>query len=115
MGRTDRDRVGADPHEAGMAEAHLPGKAHQQIQAHAGERKHEHQRGDAVVVGGRKHQRQRDDQDGHRQHDRQTMIEECTHAHTRSAVALPNSPRGIANRTSRMTKKATASLYCEER
>jgi hypothetical protein len=31
MGRTDGDGVGSDPHEAGMAEAHLAGEAHQQI------------------------------------------------------------------------------------
>ena len=47
MRRPDGDRVGADPDEAGMSEAHLPGKAHQQVQAEHGEREDEHQRRDA--------------------------------------------------------------------
>jgi hypothetical protein len=34
--------------------------------------------------------------------------------HTRSADARPNSPRGMASKTIKMTRNATASLYCEE-
>jgi len=52
-----------------MAEAHLPGKTHQQVQSDRGEREHEHQRRDAIVIGGRKKQWQKDDNGGHR-HDR---------------------------------------------
>jgi len=69
MGRANGDGISADPHEAGMAEAHLPGKTHQQVQSDRGEREHEHQRRDAIVIGGRKKQWQKDDNGGHR-HDR---------------------------------------------
>ena len=35
MGRSDRDRVGADTHKASMAEADLTGETHQQVEAEA--------------------------------------------------------------------------------
>ena len=119
MGRADGDRVGADPHETGVAEAHLSGEAHQQVQAGCREREHEHQRRDPVVVARGKQQRQQEDDRRHRRNARQPVLEDRTHGeagpHTRSTDARPNRPRGMANSTISMTRNATASLYCEER
>src|SRR5713226_8219093 len=112
MSGADGDGIAANPHEAGMTETHLPGKAHEQVQPECSEREHEHQRRDAIVIGGWKEQRERDHDAGHGQDWRKPVIEDAAHAHTRSTDALPNSPRGNANRTARMTRNATASLYC---
>src|SRR5258708_14258634 len=102
-----------------MTEAHLPGQAHQQVQAGCREREYEHERRDAVVIAGRKKQRQHEDDRGHCRNARQPMLEDRSHgevrAHTRSTDARPKRPRGMANSTTKMTRNATASLYCEER
>src|SRR5882672_4789904 len=76
---------------------------------------YEHQRRDAVIVGGWKEQRQQDDDGGHHHEARQPVLQQRAHTHTRSTEALPSSPRGMANSTIRITRNATASLYCEER
>ena len=149
MGGPDRDRVSADPHEAGMAETHLPGETHQQVQSDGSERKYEHQGRDAIVISGRKKHWQHDHHGGHGQRWHKSMSQEPLHealdamsiplsrmrseqgqtepvpacvtrhevghkGHTRSIGARPNSPRGVANRTIKMIRNATASLYCEE-
>ena len=110
MDRADGDRIGADAEKAGMAQADLAGKAHQQIEADDRQRENENQRADAIVVRRRKEQRQ--DNDDGRDHYRrqQSRFEQRAQAHTRSTLARPNRPCGMATRTTRMIRKATASL-----
>ena len=56
IGRADRDRIGADAEEAGVAEADLAGEAHQQVEAEHRERIDEDQRCDAIVEAGRQYE-----------------------------------------------------------
>src|SRR5229473_8174852 len=114
MSGPDSNRIGADPHEPGMPKTHLPGKTHEQVQSERSEREYEYQRRNAIVVGGWKEQRERDHDAGHGQDGRKPVIEDATHAHTRSTGVLPSSPCGSTNRTAKMARNATASLYCEE-
>src|SRR5262249_52072270 len=111
----DGDRISADAEKAGMAEAHLAGKAHQQIEPHRRQGKNEHEGRDAIVIGRRKQQRQ----DGNNRRERderpQPVRREGAHPHTRSTRPRPNRPCGMASNTARMTRKATASLYFEDR
>src|SRR5919198_9650 len=79
MGGPDRDRVGADPHETGMAETHLPSETHQQVQSDGGERKYEHQSRDAIVIGGRKKHWQHHHDYLHRQRWHKSMSQEPLH------------------------------------
>ena len=61
MRRADGDRIGADAEKAGMTQADLAGKAHEQIEADDRQRENENQRADAIVVGRREKQRQDND------------------------------------------------------
>ena len=110
MHRSDGDGIGADAEKAGMAQADLAGKAHEQIEADHGERENENQRADAVVIGRREKQRQHDDHGGDQDRRQQPRIEERAQTHTRSTLTRPNRPCGMATRTTRMIKKAIASL-----
>ena len=49
MRRADRHRVGAEAPEAGVAEADLAGKAHEQVEADDGERRDEDAGADLIV------------------------------------------------------------------
>ena len=88
VGRPDGDRVRADPHEAGVAQAHLPGETHQQIEPDGGEGEHEHQRRDAIVISGRENERQQDDDRGHRKRGEKPMIQEPSHE-ALDALSIP--------------------------
>ena len=88
MSGPDRDRIGADPHEAGMAETHLPGETHQQVQSDGSERKYEHQGRDAIVISGRENERQQDDDRGHRKRGEKPMIQEPSHE-ALDALSIP--------------------------
>ena len=115
MGRADGDRIGPDANKSCMAQADLAGKAHQQVQSDPGKREHENQRGDAIVVGGGEVRWQHRGNHRHCGDRHQPGIEQRAHAHTRSTLARPNRPCGMANSTARMMRKATASLYCEDK
>ena len=112
MRRPDRDRIGADAEEAGMAEADLAGEAHQQVEAEHRERVDEDQRCDAQIESATAaNQRQRPPRWRRRRiTQRIGARDEAPHDHTRSTLRWPNRPCGMANRTARMTRKATASL-----
>ena len=93
-----------------MAEADLPGKAHEQIEADDRQRKNENQRADAIVVRRRKEQRQDNDDCRDRYRRQQPSFEQRAQAYTRSTLARPNKPCGMETKTTRMIRKATASL-----
>jgi hypothetical protein len=98
--------VAADPGEAGVAEADLPGVTDQDHHAGHGEAVDEDQRTDPVVVVRREEDRRRDHND--RQDEEGDALR--GHRHTRSVDLLPKMPLGITKRTIRITTKAAASL-----
>ena len=104
--RRERAGVGADPGEAGVAEADLAGVAGQDHDAGDGEAVDEDQRADAVVVVGGEEEGRGDDDD--RQDEEGDALR--GHGHTRSVDLRPKMPCGITKRTTRMTTKAAASL-----
>ena len=82
-----------------MAEADLSGKAHQQIEPDHRDRVDINQRGDAQVEAAWHSQRQQSDHDRNCRDQRIGIAEEDASHHTRSMLALPNSPS--ASRTAR--------------
>ena len=57
----DGDGIRADTEKAGVAQAHLPGKAHEQIEPDDGQREDKNKRADAIIVSRREKIRQDDD------------------------------------------------------
>ena len=60
IGRPDSDCVTADAEEAGMPQANLPRKSHEQIEADRGQRKDEYERPDPIIIGRWKQEWQQD-------------------------------------------------------
>src|SRR5262245_27076551 len=110
MGRTDGDRIGADAEKAGVAEADLSGETHEQVEACDRQRKNENERADAIVIGRWKEPRDADKDRGNRDRRQQPCLQQVAQAQTRSILARPNKPWGMAISTIRMIRKATASL-----
>ena len=109
MRRPQRDRVGADAEEAGMAEAHLAGEPHEDVEPDRGERRDPDEGGDAEIEAGRKDERQQRDHEGEAGKGRGTSRED-RHPHTRSTARRPTRPLGMRKSTTRMVRNATASL-----
>ena len=86
--RRQRAGVAADPGEAGVAEADLPGVADQDHHAGHGEAVDEDQRADPVVVVRRKEERRGDDED--REDEERDALR--GHGHTRSVDLRPKMP-----------------------
>src|ERR1017187_1296185 len=92
MDWADGDGIRADTEKAGMTQADLTGKAHEQVEAHDRQRENENKRADPIIVRRRKEQRQ-DNNDGCDQYRRQqTNFEQRAQAHTRSTLTRPNKP-----------------------
>ena len=51
MGRSDRNSIGSDAEKAGVAQADLSGKTHQQIHTQARQREDKDERANPVIVG----------------------------------------------------------------
>ena len=110
MHRRKRAGIAADAGETGMAQADLAGISGQDDDPRRRQGIDEHQRADAVVEARGKEQRRQRDQ--RRQHQKRCMF---LRHHTRSVDLRPNRPCGMKNSTARMTTKAAASLYCDDR
>src|SRR5215510_7337679 len=110
MSGTDRDRIGTDAEKAGVAQADLSGETHEQVEARNRQRENENERADAIVVCRWKEPRDADKDRGNRDGWQQPCLQQVAQAHTRSILARPNKPWGMATSTIRMIRKATASL-----
>ena len=110
MSGTNRDGICTDAEKAGVAQADLSGETHEQIEAGNRQRKNENERADAIVVCRWKEPRQGDKDRGDRYGRQQPDLEQVAQAQTRSILARPNKPWGMATSTTRMIRKATASL-----
>src|SRR5262249_3602207 len=110
MSGTNRDRIGTYAEKASMAQADLSGKTHEQVEACNGQRKNENERANAIVVRGWKEPRQGDNDCGDRHGRQQPDLPQAAQVQTRSILARPNKPWGMATSTTRMIRKATASL-----
>ena len=104
MRRQNRRRVGSDAEESGMSETDLAGEAHQQIEPQHDDGVDRHAVGDIEIVGVREQQREHQQDGGER---KQTGVPAC---HTRSVSLAPNRPRGMKNRTMKISRKGAASL-----
>ena len=110
MDRADGDGIGANAEKTGVPQADLPGKAHEQIEADDRQRKNENQRADPVVIGRGKERRQDNDDCRDQYRRQQPRFEQRAQAHTRSTLTRPNKPCGMATKTTKMIRNATASL-----
>src|SRR5450631_2924893 len=110
MDWADGDGIRADTEKAGMTQADLTGKAHEQIEAHDRQRENENKRTDPIVIRRREERRQDNDDCSDQYRRQQSRFEQRAHAHTRSTLDRPNRPCGMTTKTTRMIRKATASL-----
>ena len=104
MHRQHGGSIGADTEEGGVTETDLAGKADQKIEPKRENGVDRHAIDDVEIEGIGQKERQ-DGED--RRKDQQAYVGAL---HTRSVSLAPNRPRGMTNRTSRMSTKGVASL-----
>src|ERR1043166_7540733 len=104
MSRTNRDRISTNAEKAGVAQADLSGETHEQVEACNRQRKNENERADAIVICRWKEPRHADKDRGNRYRRQQPYLRQVAQAQTRSILARPNKPWGIATSTIRMIR-----------
>ena len=106
-----RDGIGAEAEEAGMSEADLAGIAHEQMSGRARPARKSTPGPRGAGRTARARRRQNDgDEDGEEEKRAFRGPQGLGEHQTRSTLRRPNRPRGMTDKTTRIARKATASL-----